>query len=81
MTQARTYPLIDPAALAARVKAAGGPAIDPTQSSGKASADGVTIGWRIVKDQILITIVNKPWIATYAAIWSHVDDILQCAGS
>jgi hypothetical protein len=76
MTQARTYPLFDPAALAAKVKAAGGPAIDPTQPSGKATADGVTIGWSITRGEIVITIFSKPWIVPYAAIWSHVDAVL-----
>jgi hypothetical protein len=81
MSQARTYPLVDPAALAAKVKAAGGPAIDPTQPSGKATAEGVTVDWLIAKDQIMITIVNKPWIAPYAAIWSHIDAVLGSPGN
>jgi hypothetical protein len=76
MSQARTYPLSDPAAVAAKVKAAGGPAIDPTQPTGRASADGVTIGWSISKGQILITIISKPWIAPYSSIWSHIDSVL-----
>ena len=78
MIQARTYPLFDPATLAAKVKAAGGPAIDPAQPSRTASADGVTIEWTVAKDHIVITIVNKPWIAGYGTIWSHIDAILGC---
>ena len=80
MSQARTYPLLYPAALAAKVKAAGGPAIDPTQSFGKAAADGVTVGWLIANGQIVITILNKPWIVSYEAIWSHIDAVLGSAG-
>jgi hypothetical protein len=81
MSEARTYPLLDPAALAAKVKAVGGPAIDPTQAVGKATADGVTIGWSVTKGQILITILSKPWITPYAAIWSHIDAVLGCTGN
>ncbi len=47
MSQAKTYPLSDSAAIAAKVKAAGGPALDPTQATGQASADGVTLSWSI----------------------------------
>jgi hypothetical protein len=86
VSQARTYTVSDPADLAAQVKAAGGPAIDATQPTGQASADGVTIGWSIKDgitpgwggciDQITITIIRKPWIVPYSAIWSHVDSVL-----
>ena len=34
MSQAKTYLLQDPVAIAAKVKAAGGPALDPTQADG-----------------------------------------------
>jgi hypothetical protein len=67
MSQARTYAMLDPAAAAAMVKAAGGPALDPTQAEGQASADG---------GQILVTIVEKPWMVPYSVIWSHVDAVL-----
>lgn len=77
MSQARTYPLSDPAAIAARVKAAGGPAIDPSQTSGEASADGVTLSWSIHQDNILVTIIRKPWMIAYSAIWSHVDAVFE----
>jgi hypothetical protein len=76
MSQARTYLIADPAAVAAKVKAAGGPAVDPTQATGKASADGVTIGWSMSGGQITITILQKPWMVPYSAIWSHVDAVL-----
>ena len=76
MSQAKTYALPDPAAIAAKVKAAGGPLFDPTQSTGQASADGVTLGWSISQGQVLITIIRKPWMIAYSAIWSHVDAIL-----
>ncbi len=75
MSQARTYTLTDPAAVAAKVKAAGGPAVDPTQVTGRASADGVTLSWSIGEGQILVTIVQKPWMISYSAIWSHVDAV------
>jgi hypothetical protein len=76
MSQSRTYALSDPAAVAAKVKAAGGPALNPTQTTGQASADGVTISWSIGQGQILVTIVGKPWIVPYRAIWSHIDAVL-----
>lgn len=76
MSQAKTYRMADPAAIAAKVKAAGGPALDPTQSAGQASADGVTLSWSISQGQILITIIRKPWMIAYGAIWSHVDAVL-----
>ena len=76
MSQAKTYPLSDPAAIAAKVKAAGGPALDPTQATGQASADGVTLSWSTSQGQILITIIRKPWMIAYSAIWSHVDAVL-----
>jgi hypothetical protein len=81
VTQAKTYPLFDTVDLAAKVKAAGGPAIDPTEPSGQASADGVTIGWSIGKGHIVITIVSKPWYASYGAIWSHIDAVLGLASN
>ncbi len=76
MSQAKTYSLSDPVAVAAKVKAAGGPALDPTQATGEASAEGVTLRWSIGQGQILVTILRKPWIIPYSAIWSHVDSIL-----
>ena len=57
------------------MKAAGGPALDPTQANGRASADGVTIGWSLRGSQIVITILQKPWVVPYSAIWSHVDAV------
>ena len=76
MSQAKTYALLDPASVVAKVKAAGGPALDPTQATGEASAEGVTLSWSIRQGQILVTIVRKPWMIAYGAIWSHVDAVL-----
>jgi hypothetical protein len=76
MNQAKTYSLSDPAAVAAKVKAAGGPALDPTQATGRASVDGVTIGWSVSAGNILVTIISKPWVVPYSAIWSHIDTML-----
>jgi hypothetical protein len=56
--------------------AAGGPAIDPAQAKGQASADGVTIAWSVTPGQILLTIVSKPWIVPYSAVWGHVEALL-----
>jgi hypothetical protein len=76
MSQARTYAMLDPVAVAARVKAAGGPALDPTQAEGQASADGVMLSWSILRGQIVVTILQKPWMIAYGTIWSHVDAVL-----
>jgi hypothetical protein len=76
MSQAKTYPLSDPASIAAKVKGAGGPEINPSQAAGQATADGVTLGWTISPGQILVTIIRKPWVIAYSAIWSHVDAVL-----
>jgi hypothetical protein len=67
--------MLDPVAVAAKVKAAGGPALDPTQATGQASADGVTLSWSILRGQILVTIVQKPWMIAYSVIWNHVDAV------
>ncbi|MGA7156010.1 MAG: hypothetical protein WBY53_04145 [Acidobacteriaceae bacterium] len=76
MSQAKTYAISDPAAVAAKVKAAGGPALDPTQAKGRASADGVTVGWSMCSGELTITILQKPWMVPYDAIWSHIDAVL-----
>jgi hypothetical protein len=77
MSQARVYAMSDPVAVAAKLKAAGGPAVDPTQTAGMATADGVTLSWHILGGQIFVTIVQKPWMIGYSTIWNHVDSIFQ----
>jgi hypothetical protein len=76
MSQARSYAVADPGAVVAKVKAAGGPALDPAQASGQASADGVTIGWSVSQGWIVVTILSKPWVVPYSAIWSHIDAVM-----
>ena len=76
MSETRHYSIPDPAAVAAKVKAAGGPVIDLTQPSGRATADGVTLSWTLGAGEVAVEIVSKPWIATYGAIWSHVESVL-----
>jgi len=76
MGQSKTYRLSDPGAIAAKVEAAGGPALDPSQATGQATADGVTLSWAISQSQILVTIIRKPWMIANTAIWNHVDEIL-----
>lgn len=75
MAQTRNYALVDPAALAAKVQAAGGPQLDPTQPTGNASADGVTVTWSVTPNRIAITVESKPWIVPWSTIWSHVDSL------
>lgn len=69
----RTYPLTDPAALAAKIAAAGGPQIDPTQSTGRASSHSVTLAWSITPGTITIEIVAKPWVIPCGAVYEHLD--------
>ena len=71
----KTYPLPDPAAVAAKVAAAGGPRVDPTQRIGAASADGVTLSWSIADGQITLTIEKKPFFISDATIWAHADPL------
>ncbi len=76
MSQSKTYPLADPSTVAAKIKAAGGPQLDPTQPTGEASADGVKLGWSIVDGEITVTVLSKPFFVSYGAVWSHVDAVL-----
>jgi hypothetical protein len=71
--QSRSYPLTDPTALAAKIAAEGGPAVDPTQATGEATGKGVTLGWTIVGGMITITIINKPMLVPASFIWSKID--------
>jgi hypothetical protein len=76
MNSSKTYPCPDPAVLAQKVIAAGGPPIDPTKGEGQASADGVTIGWTVMSNQtITITVLAKPWYIPIGTIWAHVDQL------
>ena len=73
----KTYPLPDPAAVAAKIAAAGGPRIDPTQPTGAASADGVTLTWVIVDGHITVTIEKKPFFISTDFIWAHADTLFS----
>jgi len=75
MSQSKTYPLPDPAAIALKVKAAGGPAIDPTQPTGEASGDGVVASWSVSGNQVTISILSKPWALPWGLLWSKIDAI------
>ncbi len=75
MSQAKTYAITDAAVVAAKIRAAGGPQLDPTVPTGRAAADGVTIGWSIAHDRITVTVISKPWVVPYGAIWSHIDPL------
>jgi hypothetical protein len=73
MAQSKNYLLTDPAALAAKVKAAGGPQLDPTLPTGEVSGDGVTIGWEITDTRISITVLSKPWFVPWGVLWGKID--------
>jgi hypothetical protein len=72
----------NPAAIALKVKSLGGPAIDPAASTGQASADGVSIAWRVAPSangsgQITVTIMKKPWMIPYSTVWGHIDAVFN----
>lgn len=73
--QSKSYPMPDPAAVAAKVAAAGGPQICPTECTGSAHADGVTLTWVIANGQITITVKSKPFFVSYDTIWEHADSL------
>jgi hypothetical protein len=73
--QTRNFALVSPTDLAAKVKAAGGPQLDPTQPTGTATADGVTVTWEVSPNRIAITVTEKPWIVSWDTIWAHVQKL------
>ncbi len=82
MAKSKTYIVNDPAALAAKVKAAGGPAIDLAQPSGSASTDGVTLDWTITRmrgaqqgDVVTVSIAKKPDLLPWGLLWAKIDDL------
>lgn len=69
-----TYPCLDPAALAAKVLAAGGPKIDPTQTSGIIPPEhGVHMSYAIANGEIAISIQSKPFYVSDGQIKSALD--------
>jgi hypothetical protein len=79
--QSKTYPLADPAALAANIAALGGLKIDPTQPTGSASESTalgtVTLSWAIAESVITVTIAKKPWDLPAGTVWEHVDALFR----
>lgn len=73
--QTRNFALVSPAVLAEKIKAAGGPAIDPTQPTGKATAKGVTLSWVVSPGAIAITVDSKPWDFPMGVIWEHITSL------
>ena len=74
----KTYPLpTDPAAIAAKVVASGGPPMDFTQPTGQASDSTplgeITLGWAIDGASVTVTIIKKPWTVPASTVWEHVD--------
>jgi hypothetical protein len=69
----KTYSITTPEEMAAKVKAAGGPEIDPTKPEGQVSADGVTLGYMISARSVAVTLLKKPFYVPEATIWGHLD--------
>jgi hypothetical protein len=77
MAQSRVYTLTDPAAIAAKVLAAGGPVLDVSQSSGEATGKGIRLGWEVVGSQITVTLLDKPWAIPASLVWNKVDALFS----
>ena len=75
MADSRTYPIPDPAAVAAKVAAMGGPQLDPSKPVGTASGEGVTVGWSIANGQITICLLHKSMFIPESTVWSHIDQL------
>jgi hypothetical protein len=71
-----TYALTDPVALVAKLRSLGGPAVDPTQPTGTATADGVTLAWSVTAKQVTIIIIKLPFFVSNDEVWSHVEKVL-----
>lgn len=73
-----TYPVTDKAALAAKLKADGGPAIDLTQTSGELPPEhGVHLKWSFANDVITIDMVSKPFFVSQGQIKSALDEFFK----
>jgi hypothetical protein len=77
----RVYPTPDPAELAAKIKAAGGPPMDFTQPTGQASDSTplgeVTLGWIINGPSVTVTILKKPWTVPAGTVWEPLDSLFS----
>lgn len=71
----KTYPIPNPAAVAEKIKAAGGPQLDITKPTGEASGDGVTLSWNISDGYVTVSIVKKPFYVPESTVWSHADTL------
>lgn len=72
-----SYPCPDPEALAAKVKAAGGPSIDPTQTSGELPPhEGVVLDYDFDAGAktITFTVKSKPFFVPIGSIKSALDE-------
>jgi hypothetical protein len=71
----RTYPFssAEGLALAAKIKEAGGPVIDPTATSGNAEHEGVSLRYVILADTISVTVTDKPFVYPCSSIFDKLD--------
>jgi hypothetical protein len=71
----KTYPITqgELPELCQKIAANGGPTLDPSQPTGKATTHGVTLGWDIQPTSIAITILGKPWFVSNDTIFGEVD--------
>lgn len=71
----KTYPLTNPAALAARIAAAGGPVIDPSQPTGEIAAHGCKLGYAIANGSITVTLLHKPFGVPDGMVFGKLDQL------
>jgi hypothetical protein len=70
----KTYPMSDPAAACAKILAAGGPKIDPTQAKGTISSNGCVFNYVLNNGTIAITLAHKPMVIPQSMIADKLDE-------
>lgn len=79
MGQSKTYALVDPEKLTAKIQQLGGPAIDATKPIGTALAHGCQLQWLITGSNITITVLSKPFYVSYGQVWNALGELFSGA--
>lgn len=74
-----TYPCPDPAALASKISALGGPALDPTKLTGEIVEHGVHLDYDDEAGEVTVTVKSKPFYISEDQIKSGLDKIFGVA--
>lgn len=75
----RTYAMPDMAATAARIKALGGPVIDPTKATGEIKYSGCTFDYAYADGKVAITLTHKPFYAPESTVAGKLDGFFGVA--